>query len=109
MAPGAARTRISVTILRARVEHDHPPTAPPAPEQPGEQRGPLPRRARPVLPGPVGLEPLLIGPEPVPGDVRRQSVADQHQAILGPADRLPGGRTARALAARVDGPMAEPV
>src|SRR3954452_7022763 len=100
---------MSLAIFRARVLDDHPPAAPAAPQQSAQQRGPLTRRARAVVPGAVGLESLLIGLESGPGDVGRQPVADQDQALLRPADELAGGRPPRPLAARADRPVAEPV
>ena len=99
-----------MTILRPRVAH--------APSAARTARTAAARPAAPALaavrPGGraalrLAVEPLLVGLEPVPGDVRRQPVADQHQALLRPADQLAGGRPPRLLPPRVDRPVAEPV
>ncbi len=65
-ARGATGTRVRVKILRPRIEDDHPSPATPATQQSGEQRVPLSRRARTLLAGPVGREPVLIGPKSSP-------------------------------------------
>src|SRR5271155_1007266 len=54
------------------------------------------------MPRPVGLEAGLIGLEPLPRDVGRPAVPDQHQALLGATNPLTGVRPPRLLTPRVD-------
>ena len=75
---------------------------------PASKAAAVPDRAGRLGPRPVGRQPRLVRLEPLPGDVRREAVLQEHQAVLGrqpaaPAAPRPPGR----LPARVGRP--EPV
>ena len=105
----SARATVGHSGLRPRILDEHPSAASAAPQQPGQERWPPPRRARSIVLRPVGLQPVLVGDEPLPGDVGRQPVADQEQAHFRSAMSAAGPRPAGELPARVGLPVAESV
>jgi hypothetical protein len=78
------------------------PAAQAAAHQPGQQRLPVPRRARGLRGLPVGVQPREVRPVLLLGDVGRQATREQHQPlVLGPY-YAPGVRAARDLPAGID-------
>ena len=76
--------------------------APAAAQQPGQQRRPVPRRARRGRGLPVGGHPRDVRLVLFRGDVGRQPAGQQDQPLAAVHDHPPGAGPARHLAARLD-------
>ncbi len=65
------------------VPHVHPPPAPPAPDHPGQQAAAVADGARATRPGSDWPPAALVRLDSLVGDVRREAILQEHQAILG--------------------------
>src|SRR5437899_9048557 len=70
-----------------------------------EQGSALTRRTNDFVSRAIGCQPILVGLEALPTDVRREPVADQHQALLGRADTPTRAWPARLFPTRIAGPI----
>src|SRR5207302_1374131 len=72
---------VTQAVRAAAVLYVHPPAAPPADQQPAQQRGTFPRRPLGVGAAAVVRQAFAVGLVPFPSDVRGAAPFEQHLAL----------------------------